>query len=490
MALTKVANSMILGASLNVQDFGATGDGVTDDTAAINAAIAHAQASGNTSVVFGAGIFVVSSSITITGANKGISIIGSPDASLQQGSAIPTTTIRWTGAATPVFVVENTFTAFYDLAIQNRGTATTGISYSSGGGISRVFLHGLSIVEGTGDTAFSASFITLDAEVAYMRVSRCEFIAGGTASRMIHLDQQSPASGTTTIHIHDNIFDVFGDCIVFENDNGPIDLLSIHNNTFNAQGVTPPVPLTPDYGHVLVGLDLSGIGAGPPASPADYYVSTLLMYGNEFDLSSPAPTARFAKLTRTKNANIYSNQITGAGGMTAIIDVVNSNVTFNNNYASSVNGPLLDVDATSKVFIGPNEINPGNVQAFDDAAVRVLAFSTSGTPVPIKGNELNPQGSNPMVMNATNNANIEIYIALHGHGDPGFMSAGTVFTVTIQNTSGGVMGDIVFDATYFRLSGTAFTKPASANNRSITFLALSSTQAIELYRTAADVQNF
>src|SRR6516164_10866789 len=49
--------------TVNVRDFGATGDGVTDDTAAIQNAIAAAQASGK-GVLFPAGTYLHASVIT------------------------------------------------------------------------------------------------------------------------------------------------------------------------------------------------------------------------------------------------------------------------------------------------------------------------------------------------------------------------------------------------------------------------------------------
>lgn len=59
MALTKVTYSMIDGAAVNVKDFGATGDGITDDTAAIQAALD----SGANVVVFPYGEYRISRNI-------------------------------------------------------------------------------------------------------------------------------------------------------------------------------------------------------------------------------------------------------------------------------------------------------------------------------------------------------------------------------------------------------------------------------------------
>jgi len=74
MSLTKAHNRMIAGAPVNVLDFGATGDGVTDDTAAINAAIAVALSSYRL-IYIPSGIYIVTSTLTeIT--EEGITIFG------------------------------------------------------------------------------------------------------------------------------------------------------------------------------------------------------------------------------------------------------------------------------------------------------------------------------------------------------------------------------------------------------------------------------
>ena len=65
MSLTKVTYSMIQGTMINVLDYGAVGDGVANDAAAITAAITAATASGKT-LYFPSGTYLFNSKLTFT----------------------------------------------------------------------------------------------------------------------------------------------------------------------------------------------------------------------------------------------------------------------------------------------------------------------------------------------------------------------------------------------------------------------------------------
>jgi hypothetical protein len=64
MSLTKASYSMVAGAPLNVLDFGATGNGTTDDTAAIQLAVTASYAQ-QKAMYFPAGTYLMSSTITM-----------------------------------------------------------------------------------------------------------------------------------------------------------------------------------------------------------------------------------------------------------------------------------------------------------------------------------------------------------------------------------------------------------------------------------------
>ena len=77
MSLTKATYSMINGAVFNVLDYGAKGDGITDDTAAITAAYddAYTTFSGPGVIYFPKGIYSVTS-LNFNVANSSIHFMG------------------------------------------------------------------------------------------------------------------------------------------------------------------------------------------------------------------------------------------------------------------------------------------------------------------------------------------------------------------------------------------------------------------------------
>jgi hypothetical protein len=94
MSLTKVTYSMIEDAPANVQDFGAVGDGITNDSAAIQAAINSFGANAGT-VYFPQGSYLVGTAINLNDL-RGIRLVGT-GALVTSNS--PGTRILWAGGA-------------------------------------------------------------------------------------------------------------------------------------------------------------------------------------------------------------------------------------------------------------------------------------------------------------------------------------------------------------------------------------------------------
>lgn len=90
MSLTKVTYSMIKGAPASVLDFGAVGNGVADDTAAFNAAIAWANAKGGSdrANILGSTIFIPEGRYKITAALDPITVSSVFFVGASQGSTV------------------------------------------------------------------------------------------------------------------------------------------------------------------------------------------------------------------------------------------------------------------------------------------------------------------------------------------------------------------------------------------------------------------
>lgn len=110
---------------VSVLDYGAMGDGVTDDTASIQAAIDAAE-SGKGVVLFPAGDYLISTTLTV---NKGVALIGeslSEDTATDTGTANKLTKLTWDGGATDMMNI----------------VSSTGANYLLGGAVKGILFDG------------------------------------------------------------------------------------------------------------------------------------------------------------------------------------------------------------------------------------------------------------------------------------------------------------------------------------------------------------
>lgn len=124
MSLTKATFSMIQGAPANVLDFGAVGDGVADDTAAIQAALDAAP-----SVYFPAGTYLTSATLVVNTGNQ--SLIG-------DGGNVSKTVILASHTSGPVLQVKQRSPKIVGIAFKSTSTryaasTTTGHGILMGG---------------------------------------------------------------------------------------------------------------------------------------------------------------------------------------------------------------------------------------------------------------------------------------------------------------------------------------------------------------------
>ena len=176
MSLTKVSYSMITGSPVNIRDYGAVGDGVTDDTTAIQAALTYAD-SIRGYVIIPTGTFLVSSTLNPANAN----IVG-------EGGAL-----KYTGSAhclTAPSVIQG-------VNFEGPGRATSSIGIKSAGGFKNQVIQCTFQLFGTG-IEFSGSG---------QKIQRSYFTTCGTGVKIVKYPSPS-TDPTTTFTSEKNWYEV------------------------------------------------------------------------------------------------------------------------------------------------------------------------------------------------------------------------------------------------------------------------------------------
>lgn len=135
MSLTKVSYSMINGAFANVLDYGAVGDGVNDDTAAIQAAVTASNG-----VYFPSGTYLITRAIEVPnnrvlrGESRQSSVIKRLDTTQQ--------TIGGVAVGVPILYLAGTWVDVENMTLTGVVTDTTAVRFSAAGANSHInFTH-------------------------------------------------------------------------------------------------------------------------------------------------------------------------------------------------------------------------------------------------------------------------------------------------------------------------------------------------------------
>ena len=121
MSLTKVNYSMIKGAVFNVLDYGAKGDGATDDTAAIQAAIADAVTANGGTVYFPVGNYRISSTLVLP-YEAVITLAGDGNYETSKG-----TRLRWVGSDNSSMIDVGAYNFMRDMFLYRSGGSYTNL---------------------------------------------------------------------------------------------------------------------------------------------------------------------------------------------------------------------------------------------------------------------------------------------------------------------------------------------------------------------------
>lgn len=182
----------------NVQNpaYGAAGDGVTDDTAAIQAAITAATATTGNTVFFPAGVYVISAPLVVT--SSGLTLLGSgPGATMGGGGAGSGTFVPGTGSGiTGVLMTGAVIAPSSTFAIGSANLSACMLIDASAGPVARVTIEHLTFYGGNAGTTTIHGIGAYGSATA-CKISNCNvFVFYGSSSNGIHFAEDGSSNDT------------------------------------------------------------------------------------------------------------------------------------------------------------------------------------------------------------------------------------------------------------------------------------------------------
>lgn len=442
--------------------FGGVGDGVTDDYAALDALKDYAVSTGSGKMVLGDGAWAFGTQITYSGTER-LAIIGNPYARRQAGSTLAPCALIWTGGATPAFSVSVSRLTLVGFSVENRGTATDFIEFTSGS-IHYIFDKIDFIFGGGSSVQFSRSVIrSTGNRIGYSQFRDC--IITSPAPTFIDIDGTGVSQGITPFSFDErclfNALDGYPLTVVKTKDI-TLEQVIFRNCTMNQFGNTGELTL----------VDTTD-------TPKTNTIYSLVVEDNEIDIVAAASSDRLIKATNIPSIAFNDNVLSGGGTTTYVGELVNSNVTSceGNQYRSF--GHLWDADDDSKVWVGRNPRTLTNTSPEFDNIKSGAIFPAFGAAVLINGSIVPANRNGIFVIEVTSGSGWQPR-AFANSGGIG-MTPYQVFTIIVRNTSGGAISAGSW-STYFNLSAAAVA-PAAGNEIAYTFY-WNGSKGVELGRGA------
>lgn len=353
MSLTKASYSMITGAPVNVKDFGATGDGTTDDTAAIQLAITYVYSFSNAistgtapALYFPSGTYLMSSTITMgnTGFQYTLSpyFFGDGTGTIIKVTATNVNPFFWRG---PVLGQPGAGNQAAGPTIENMSFVGPGSSVATSSSIGLNFntVQGPRLINTSCSGWYTGESYT-DTDVITRINASSEFniigINSDTLNGLIRLDRMVNNGGSITHNTNFGIYYIGGQTPAFNN------VFFNSNGTSLALSVSPPTSTCITVGAVIQGCyfeaDTSNtiIIGGGLGIVRDLYILGGAVAGN-----SAVPLINVANYVDTTGRGFINMNLnnSGAGGIVTQASSV-SKIQFQSVGASTTPSSFWGID--------------------------------------------------------------------------------------------------------------------------------------------------